>query len=159
MSHLPVCTYGLNCRCSGMSFHVSRSHGGVMNLLICLLIVLVIVSGSFDLDSSVFVFIIGIEFSLCSPLSVKIRVFSSFYLSFSFLGHFFRFLVASRTFFLSFILFETAKLINSLTSASSKHQILTSGRAFYHSHEMNAIAPLTTTRVSHSRYKLCRSFD
>lgn len=62
-------------------------------------------------------------------------------------------------FFLSFILFETAKLINSLTSASSKHQILTSGRAFYHSHEMNAIAPLTTTRVSHSRYKLCRSFD
>ena len=44
-----------------MSFHVNKSHGGVINLFICLLIVLVIVYDSFvsvSVSSKVFVFIL-----------------------------------------------------------------------------------------------------
>lgn len=76
----------MNCRCDGMSFHVSRSHGGVMNLLICLLIVLVIVRDSFDSVSRVLVFIIFLKLSR-SQKSFQFftqKIFSS--------GHFFFFL-------------------------------------------------------------------
>jgi hypothetical protein len=69
-----------------MSFHWSKSHGGVTNFVICLLIVVAIFNDSFDSPSRGFLFIIVSLMSLLFSSALTIQFFSTFFSSLSLLS-------------------------------------------------------------------------
>lgn len=80
--YLPLWTYGLNWRCCGMSFHSCKSHGGVTNFVICLLIVVAIFNDSFDSPSRGFLFIIVSLMSLLFSSALTIQFFFTIFCTF-----------------------------------------------------------------------------
>lgn len=64
-----------------MSFHWSKSHGGVTNFVICLLIVVAIFNDSFDSPSRGFLFIIVSLMSLLFSSTLTIQFFPLFFFS------------------------------------------------------------------------------